>query len=46
MGIPPEKAHGSIRFSLSKETTEAEIDKVLEVLPKIITKLREMSPFS
>jgi len=46
MGIPPEKAHGSIRFSLSKETTEAEIDKVLEVLPKIITKLREMSPFN
>jgi cysteine desulfurase len=46
MGIPPEKAHGSIRFSLSKETTDAEIDKVLEVLPKIITKLREMSPFN
>lgn len=46
MGIPPEKAHGSIRFSLSKETTDAEIDKVLEALPKIITKLREMSPFN
>ncbi|MEI7792596.1 MAG: cysteine desulfurase family protein [Candidatus Berkelbacteria bacterium] len=46
MGIPPEKAHGSIRFSLSKETTEAEIDKVLEALPKIITKLRDMSPFN
>ncbi len=45
MGTPPEKAHGSIRFSLSKYTTEQEIDKVLEVLPGIITKLRAMSPF-
>jgi len=45
MGIPPEKAHGSIRFSLSRYTTEPEIDKVLEVLPPIIKKLREMSPF-
>ncbi|MCX6808416.1 MAG: cysteine desulfurase family protein [Candidatus Berkelbacteria bacterium] len=45
MGIPPEKAHGSIRFSLSRETTEEEIDRVLEVLPPIIEKLRAMSPF-
>jgi len=45
MGIPPEKAHGSIRFSLSRYTTEGEIDKVLNVLPSIIKKLREMSPF-
>ena len=45
MGYPPEKCHGSIRFSLSRYTTEAEIDKVLEVLPGIIEKLRAMSPF-
>ena len=45
MGIPPEKAHGSIRFSLSKDTTEEEIDKVIEVLPGIVEKLRQMSPF-
>jgi len=45
MGVLPEKAHGSIRFSLSHETTEEEIDKVIEVLPNIIKKLREMSPF-
>jgi len=45
MGIPPEKAHGSIRFSLSRYTTEEEIDEVLKVLPKIIAKLRLMSPF-
>jgi cysteine desulfurase len=46
MGIRPEQAHGSIRFSLSRETTEAEIDQVIEVLPPIIEKLREMSPFN
>jgi len=45
MGVPPEKAHGSIRFSLGRYTKDEEIDKVLEVLPNIIKKLREMSPF-
>ncbi len=45
MGIPPEKAHGSIRFSLSRYTTDEEIDEVLTVLPNIIGKLRLMSPF-
>lgn len=45
MGIMPEKAHGSIRFSLSKYTAEEEIDRVLEVMPRIIKKFREMSPF-
>jgi len=42
MGIPPEKAHGSIRFSLSPETTEEDIDYVLEVFPGIVEKLRRM----
>jgi len=46
MGMPPEKTHGAIRFSLSRYTSEEEIDKVIEVLPGIITKLRQMSPFS
>ena len=40
MGIPPEKAHGSIRFSLGRETTEEEIRYVLRVFPKIIERLR------
>jgi cysteine desulfurase len=44
MGVVPEKAHGSIRFSLSRYTTGEEIDKLLEVLPPIIEKLRAMSP--
>lgn len=44
MGIPHETAHGSIRFSLSKYNTEEDVKKVLEVLPPIAEKLRNMSP--
>lgn len=44
MGIPPEKAHSSIRFTLGKWTDEEDIHKVLEVLPKITAKLRSISP--
>lgn len=44
IGIPAEFAHGSLRLSLSSKTTEEEIDYVLEVLPKIIKKLRQMAP--
>jgi len=44
LGLPPEKAHCSIRFSLGKWTTEADIDRVLDVLPRIVAKLRAMSP--
>jgi len=42
MGIPPEKAHGSIRFSLGLETTEEEIDYVLKVFPGIVKRLRNV----
>ena len=45
MGIPFSAAHGTIRFSLSRFTTEAEIDEVLRVLPGIIERLRELSPY-
>lgn len=44
MGIKSEVAHGSIRFSLGKHTTEAEIKKVLKILPPIIERLRKMAP--
>jgi len=44
MGLPPEQAHGSLRFSLGRENTEADVQRVLEVLPGIVTKLRAMSP--
>ncbi|MEM7554841.1 MAG: cysteine desulfurase NifS [Cyanobacteria bacterium P01_A01_bin.84] len=45
MGLPYTILHGSIRFSLCRYTTSSEIDKVIEVLPGIIKRLREMSPF-
>jgi cysteine desulfurase len=45
MGVPFTMAHGSIRFSLSIYNTEAEIDFVIEKLPGIIEKLRDMSPY-
>ncbi len=45
MGVPFTAAHGSIRFSLSVYNTEEEIDFVLEKMPAIIGRLREMSPF-
>lgn len=44
IGLPHEIAHGSLRFSLSGETTQEEIDEVLRVLPNIIQSLRDMSP--
>ncbi len=46
MGLAAEMAHGSLRFSLGKSNTEQEIDKVIEVLPPIVEKLRAMSAFS
>ncbi|WP_116133775.1 cysteine desulfurase NifS [Tropicimonas sp. IMCC34043] len=45
MNIPFTAAHGAIRFSLSRETTEEDIDRVLTVMPNIIAGLRAMSPF-
>ena len=45
MGVPFTAAHGSIRFSLSRYNTEDEMDVILEKLPPIIDRLRELSPF-
>ena len=45
MGVPFTAAHGSIRFSLSGYTTEDEVDFVIEKVPPIIERLRQMSPF-
>ena len=44
MGVPSQLAHGSLRFTLGKWTKPADIDRVLEVLPPIVAKLRAMSP--
>ncbi|MCD4831927.1 MAG: cysteine desulfurase NifS [Anaerohalosphaeraceae bacterium] len=45
MGVPFTAAHGSIRYSLSRYNTEAEVDFVAEKMPTIINQLRELSPF-
>ena len=45
MGVPFTAAHGSIRFSLIRYNTEDEIDVILEKLPPVIERLRELSPF-
>ena len=46
MGVDFKFAHGSVRFSLSEQTTGEDVDKVLEVMPGIIENLRKISPFS
>ncbi len=45
MGIPFTYAHGSIRFSLSRYTTEEEVQYVIKEMPPIVKRLRDMSPF-
>ena len=44
MGVPHERAHGSLRLSISHDTTEEDIDYIIETLPPIVEKLRNMSP--
>ena len=46
MGVEPEEAHGSVRFSLGRGTTPEDIDYVLEELPPIVERLRAMSPLT
>ncbi|MEM5870008.1 MAG: cysteine desulfurase NifS [Candidatus Aenigmatarchaeota archaeon] len=45
IGLKPHEAHGSLRLSLGRWTKKEEVDYVLEVLPKIVEKLREISPY-
>jgi len=44
MGLPHELAHGSLRLTLGEENTEEDIERVLQVLPPIVQRLRDMSP--
>lgn len=45
LGLPHEVAHGSIRFSFGKFNIEDDVERVIDVLPGIVEKLRDMSPF-
>jgi cysteine desulfurase len=42
MGIPPERAHGSVRFSLSRYTTEDELNQTVEITSGVVNRLRKM----
>lgn len=44
MGLPHEIAHGSLRLTLSHETTQSDVDYIVESVTKVITRLREISP--
>jgi cysteine desulfurase len=45
MKIPFTAIHGSVRFSLSHYTTDAEVDRVIEFFPSIVASLRRLSPY-
>ena len=45
-GLPHEEAHGTLQFSLSRQSTEEDIDHVVSVLPDIVKRLRAMSPLT
>jgi cysteine desulfurase len=45
MGVPFTAAHGSIRYSLSRYSTQEEVDFVVDKMPEIVNRLRELSPF-
>ena len=44
LGLTHEVAHGSLRLSISDEITDEDVDYILEVIPKVVTRLRDMSP--
>jgi cysteine desulfurase len=44
MGYSDMEAHGAVRFSLGKDNTKEDIDNLMDVLPEVVNKLRDMSP--
>ena len=46
MGVRPLDAHGSVRFTLGRDTTSEDIDYVIEKLPPVVARLRSMSPLT
>ena len=44
-GLKPQEAHGALRVSLGRFTTEKEINQLIKVLPKIVKNIREISPY-
>jgi len=46
IGLKHEEAHGSLSFTMSKYNSKDDVDYAIEVLPRIVTKLREISPLT
>lgn len=44
LGLKHEVAHGSLRLSINEDTTDEDVDYILEVVPKVVNRLRDMSP--
>jgi cysteine desulfurase len=44
MGVPKELAHGNLRLGVGVGTTPADIDRALEIIPRVVARLREISP--
>jgi cysteine desulfurase len=44
MGLSPDRARASLRFSLGKQNTEDDIDFALHLIPEVVTRLRDLSP--
>jgi cysteine desulfurase len=44
MGLPQDKAHASLRFSVGWDTTEADIDEALKIIPEVVARLRQTNP--
>lgn len=44
-GLKPEQCHGSLRVSIGRFTTQKDIEKIIKVLPKIVEKIRAISPY-
>jgi cysteine desulfurase len=44
MGLSPERARGSLRFSLGKQTTAEDVEFALDLIPQTVARLRELSP--
>jgi cysteine desulfurase len=45
MQVPFTAVHGSVRFSLSRYNTRADVDRIIEVFPQIVANLRRLSPY-
>ena len=45
MHVPDAAVQGSIRFSLSRYNTEAEVDRIIEVFPQMVANVRRLSPY-